>query len=80
MAQGGTSRSVDVELPFFMPSIESPDCIDLTEDSEFENAAVRALHHSILGRSYCFEASIMFFYLFLTFKNNTPVENFTEAL
>nr|CAB3262185.1 uncharacterized protein LOC100178487 [Phallusia mammillata] len=56
MAQGGPSRSVDVELPFFMPSIESPDVIDLTEESsDFENAAVRALHHSILGRNYCFE-------------------------
>jgi len=57
MQQGGSSsRTADTDLPLFMPSIESTDAIDLTADlSEFEHACVRSLHHSILGRDYCFE-------------------------
>lgn len=56
MAQGGQINRTEVDLPFFMPPIESPDVIDLSSNpSDFYDASVRPLHHSILGRNYCFE-------------------------
>lgn len=46
------------DLPFFMPTIESADHIDLsTCGSKFAGATVRPLHYSILGRDHCFEVS-----------------------
>uniref|UniRef100_F6QEI5 PH domain-containing protein n=2 Tax=Ciona intestinalis TaxID=7719 RepID=F6QEI5_CIOIN len=55
MAQGGPPKP-EVELPFFMPAIESPDTLDLTSSpSDYDGAIVRPLHHSILGKDHCFE-------------------------
>ncbi|CAK8674687.1 unnamed protein product [Clavelina lepadiformis] len=56
MAQSSNLRNTEVELPFFMPAIESPDAIDLSNcSSQFQDGIVRPLHHSILGRDHCFE-------------------------
>merc|ERR1712183_445988 len=43
------------DLPFFMPSIEDADCLDLSSEHYDHMTTVRSLHRSILKKDYCFE-------------------------
>ncbi|XP_039270186.2 uncharacterized protein LOC120344922 isoform X3 [Styela clava] len=52
VGQGGKQPESDIGTTFFAPTIETPDMLDLTGE---EDAIVRPLHHSILGKEHCFE-------------------------
>uniref|UniRef100_H2Z2B5 Ras/Rap GTPase-activating protein SynGAP-like PH domain-containing protein n=1 Tax=Ciona savignyi TaxID=51511 RepID=H2Z2B5_CIOSA len=55
MAHGGPPKP-EMDLPFFMPSIEQPDALDLSSaPTDYDGAIVRPLHHSILDKDFCFE-------------------------
>lgn len=76
MSQGGNARPPDSDLgsTFFMPTIESPEMLDLTNEEE---AIVRPLHHSILMKEHCFEVSLHF--LFVNNISFAILGSFTQA-
>lgn len=58
MSQGiGNKPESEIGLNFFTPTIESPEMLDLTVE---DDAVIRPLHHSILGKEHCFEVKKTF--------------------
>lgn len=53
VSQGlGAKPESEIGSNFFIPTLENPEMLDL---SVKDDAVVRPLHHSILGKEHCFE-------------------------